>query len=120
MAHDHAREQKQTALRAKRLAMLLTRGGQLASKLDGQGAEEVCRSRKLSDSGVKARIFHEVADAHLSKIIKVDQKSDLFTFDIAVKALGRAQMMDANCCWSLMWAIWASSKSCSALLGDDV
>lgn len=35
------------------------------------------RGRKLSDSGAKARFFHEVAEAHLSKIIKVDLKSEI-------------------------------------------
>ena len=37
-----------------------------------------------------------MADAHLSKIIKVDLKSDLFTYDIDAKALARAQMMDGK------------------------
>jgi transposase len=37
-----------------------------------------------------------VAEAHLSKIIKVDLKSDLFTYDIDAKALARAQMMDSK------------------------
>ncbi len=96
VAHDPARAQEQTALRAKRMASLLTRAEQLASKLDGQDAGEVHRGRKLSDSGAKARFFHEVAEAHLSKIIKVDLKSDLFTYDIDAKALARAQMMDGK------------------------
>ena len=63
---------------------------------DGQDAGEVHRGRKLSDSGATARFFHEVAEAHLSKIIKVDLKSDLFTYDIDAKALARAQMMDGK------------------------
>ena len=37
-----------------------------------------------------------MADAHLSKIIKIDLKSDLFTYDIDAKALARAQMMDGK------------------------
>ena len=96
VAHDSERAQEQTALRAKRMAALQVRAEQLASKLDGQDAGEVHRGRKLSDSGAKARFFHEVADAHLSKIIKVDLKSDLFTYDVDAKALARAQMMDGK------------------------
>ena len=96
MAHDPARAQEQTALRATRIAALQARAQHLAGKLDGQDAGEVHRGRKLSDSGAKARFFHEVAEARLSKIIKVDLKSDLFTYDIDAKALARAQMMDGK------------------------
>ena len=96
VAHDPARAQEQRALRATRIATLQARVAHLAGKLDGQDAGEVHRGRKLSDSGAKARFFHEVAEAHLSKIIKVDLKSDLFTYDIDAKALARAQMMDGK------------------------
>ena len=96
MAHDPARAQEQTALRATRIAALQARAQHLAAKLDGQDAGAVHRGRKLSDSGAKARFFHEVAEARLSKIIKVDLKSDLFTYDIDAKALARAQMMDGK------------------------
>ncbi|MBV8037237.1 IS1634 family transposase [Roseateles sp.] len=96
MAHDPARAQEQTALRATRIAALQARAEQLAGKLDGQDAGEVHRGRKLSDSGAKARFFHEVAEAHLSKIVKVDLKSELFTYDIDAQALERAQTMDGK------------------------
>lgn len=96
VAHDPARAQEQTALRATRIADLQARAEHLAGKLDGQDAGEVHRGRKLSDSGAKARFFHEVTEAHLSKIVKVDLKSDLFTYDIDAKALARAQMMDGK------------------------
>jgi hypothetical protein len=96
VAHDPARAQEQTALRATRIAALQARAQHLAAKLDGQDAGAVHRGRKLSDSGAKARFFHEVAEARLSKIIKVDLKSELFTYDIDAKALARAQMMDGK------------------------
>ena len=69
---------------------------QLAGKLDGQDAGEVHRGRKLSDSGAKARLFHEVAEAHLSKIIKVDLQSDLFTYNIDEQALRQAELLDGK------------------------
>ena len=96
VAHDPARAKEQSALRASRIAQLQARASALASKLDGQEAGVVHRGRKLSDSGAKARFFHEVAEAHLSKIIKVDLKSDLFAYDIDDGALQRAQMMDGK------------------------
>jgi transposase len=96
VAHDPVRAKEQTTLRANRIAALRSRAEHLAGKLDGQDAGQVHRGRKLSDSGAKARFFHEVAEAHLSKIIKVDLKSDLFAYDIDEIALQRAQMMDGK------------------------
>ncbi len=96
VAHNPQRAQEQTAKRTARMAALEARASDLANKLDGQDAGQKKRGRKLSDSGAKARFFHEVAEAHLSKIIKVDLKSDLFTYDIDAKALARAQMMDGK------------------------
>ena len=96
VAHDPVRAQEQTAQRAARMAALEARASELAGKLYGQDAGQVHRGRKLSDSGAKARFFHEVADAHLSKIIKVDLQSDLFTYKIDDKALTRARMMDGK------------------------
>jgi hypothetical protein len=46
--------------------------------------------RKLSDSGAKARVHREASDAHLVSIVKVDPKSDLFTYQIDEVALARA------------------------------
>ncbi len=63
--------------------MAANRGAQLAGKLDAQEAGKVQRGRKLSDSGAKARFFHEVSDAHLARIIKVDLKCDLFTYSVS-------------------------------------
>ena len=57
---------------------------------------KVQRGRKLSDSGAKAHFFHEVSDAHLARIIKVDLKSELFTYEIDEAALARAQAMDGK------------------------
>jgi transposase len=96
VAHDPSRAQEQTAKRTARIAALQARASELASKLDAQDAGQKRRGRKLSDSGAKACFFHEVADAHLSKIIKVDLKSNLFSYDIDAKALARAQMVDGK------------------------
>lgn len=68
----------------------------MASELDGQDAGEVHRGRKLSDSGAKARVFHEVSEARLASIVKVDLKSDLFTYGVDERMLERAQLMDGK------------------------
>ena len=96
VAHNPERAREQTDLRRQRIAALQARADELAGKLDGQDAGKVKRGRKLSDSGAKARFFHEVADARLSRIIKIDLKSDLFTYDIDAQAQQRAELMDGK------------------------
>lgn len=96
VAHNPQRAAEQTEERRQRIQALELRAAQLAGKLDAQEAGKAQRGRKLSDSGAKARFFHEVSDAHLARIIKVDLKSDLFTYEIDEQALARAQLMDGK------------------------
>lgn len=96
VAHNPERAREQTDKRRQRIAALQTRADQLAGKLDAQDAGQVRRGRRLSDSGAKARFFHEVCDEHLSRIIKVDLKSELFTYDIDDQAQQRAELMDGK------------------------
>jgi transposase len=96
VAHHPERAREQTALRRGRIAVLEARAAQLAGKLDGQDAGVVHRGRKLNDCGAKARFFHEVCDAHLASIVRVDLKSELFSYDIDERALERAEMMDGK------------------------
>jgi transposase len=96
VAHNPLRAAEQTAQRRARIDELKRRADQLAGKLDAQDAGQVHRGRKLSDSGAKARFFHEVSDAHLSRIIRVDLKGDLFAYEIDETALARAEAMDGK------------------------
>ena len=96
VAHNPQRAAEQTQERLAKIHALQQRADQLAGKLDAQEGGAVQRGRKLSDSGAKARFFHEVSDAHLARIIKVDLKSDLFTYQIDESALARAQLMDGK------------------------
>ena len=96
VAHSPERATEQTQLRQTRIAALAARAAVLSGKLDGQDAGQVHRGRKLSDSGAKARFFHEVCEAHLASIVRVDLKSELFAYDIDERALQRAQVMDGK------------------------
>ena len=96
VAHNPLRAAEQTQERLERIHALQERAEQLAGKLDAQDDGQVQRGRKLSDSGAKARFFHEVSDAHLARIIKVDLRSDLFAYEIDQAALARAQLMDGK------------------------
>ena len=96
VAHDPERAAEQAAKRRQRIAELQARAAALADKLDAQDSGQRGRGRALSDSGAKARFFHEVADAHLASIVKVDLASDLFRYEIDEKALVRAELMDGK------------------------
>lgn len=96
IAHDPITAQEQSAQRQGKIDALHARAAELAGKLDAQDDGVVRRGRKLSDSGAKARFFHEVSDAHLSRIIKVDLQSDVFTYEVDAQALQRAALMDGK------------------------
>ncbi len=96
LAHDPEKAAEQGALRRSRLAALEHRAKELAGKLDGQDEGRRWRGRKLSDSGAKARFFHEVCEASLASIVRVDLKSDLFSYDIDERGLRRAELMDGK------------------------
>ena len=96
VAHNPQRALEQTQLRRERIAALETKAQAWAGKLDGQDGGQVARGRKLSDSGAKARLYHEVKEAHLAKIIKVDLKGDLFSYAVDEAALAQAELMDGK------------------------
>lgn len=61
VAHDPERAAEQASKRRQRIAELQARAAALADKLDAQDGGQRRRGRALSDSGAKARFFHEVA-----------------------------------------------------------
>lgn len=96
VAHHPQRAKEQTQLRQARIAALKTQAQAWAGKLDEQDSGVSARGRKLSDSGAKARLYHEVKEAHLAKIVKVDLKSDLFSYTVDEDALKQAELMDGK------------------------
>jgi len=96
VAHDPQQAQQQTQARRERVAALVKRGQQLADKLDEQEAGTTARGRKLTDGGARARFFHEVCDARLSTIVKVDLQAEHFTFSLDDDAQARAEAMDGK------------------------
>ena len=96
VAHDPLRAAEQTQRRDEQIQGLIAQGEQWAGKLEGQDAGVKHRGRKLSDSGAKARFFHAVSEAHLSKIIKVDLAGELFNYEIDDSTRALAEMMDGK------------------------
>ncbi|NDA53257.1 MAG: IS1634 family transposase, partial [Betaproteobacteria bacterium] len=96
IAHHPLRAKEQTAWRQAQINDLEDKAARWAGKLDSQDGGAKHRGRKLSDSGAKARFYHEVKEAHLAKIIKVDLQSDLFTYNIDGQALRQAELLDGK------------------------
>ena len=96
VAHDPLRALEKTQERKKTIQALIDQGEQWAGKLGDQDYGVKSWGRKLSDSGAKARFYHAVCEAHLSKIIQVDLKSDLFAYDMNEQALALAERMDGK------------------------
>lgn len=96
VAHDPVVAKEATTQRDARIAQLQKKALEWSGKLDDQDTGKKARGRKLSDGGARARFYREVSEAHLSRIIKVDLKSELFTYDIDDRALAHARLMDGK------------------------
>ena len=96
IAHDPMTAADQTAKRNARIEALITQGDQWAGKLDDQDDGKKHRGRKLSDSGAKARFYHAVCEAHLSRIIQVDMTAQQFSYDIDEGVRTLAERMDGK------------------------
>ena len=96
MAHDPVVALAAGAKRDARIDELKKLASQWVGKLQDQDEGKKGRGRKLSDGGARAKFYREVSDSHLARIVKVDLKSELFTYDIDERALKHAKMMDGK------------------------
>lgn len=95
-AHDPLRAAEQSQQRQVRMAALLARAEQCVAKLDAQDAGQTAKGRKLSDAGAKARLYHEVIEARLGRIIEVDLKHEQLSWKINEDHLAQARLMDGK------------------------
>jgi hypothetical protein len=96
VAHDPQTASEANAQRDAVIQKLEAQAAQWVGKLDAQDTGHRRRGRKLSDGGARARFYHEVCEAHLSRIVRVDLKSELFSYAIDDKALAHARLMDGK------------------------
>lgn len=96
VAHHPRVAAERTAARDTQIAALEAQAALWAGKLDGQEAGSRYRGRKLSDGGVMARFHQAVSEAKLSRILRVDLSSPLFTYQVDEEALALARMMDGK------------------------
>ncbi len=95
-AHDPQRAAEQGAERQARIAELLERAQARVDKLDAQDVGKAFKGRKLSELGAKARLYHEVLDAWLGHIIKVDLRHEHLSWSIDEDRLARARVLDGK------------------------
>ncbi len=96
IAHNPHNAKTATVRRDEQIATLERRAVELSAKLDDQDQGKKKRGRKLSDGGARACFYRDVCDAHLTRIIDVDLKSDLFTYTINEANLNHARMIDGK------------------------
>ncbi|WP_435751905.1 IS1634 family transposase [Thauera sp. AutoDN2] len=96
VAHDPVTAATKTEQRNERIDALIRQADQWSGKLTEQDEGVKHRGRKLSDSGAKARFYHAVSEAHLSRIIKVDLGEELLSYHIDDKAKRLVEMMDGK------------------------
>ncbi len=96
LAHDPATALEQQQKRQAKIKELQAQANAWVGKLDAQDQGATKRGRKLSDSGAKARFYHEVRESHLGNIIKVNLKDELFSYAMDEGALKLAEMMDGK------------------------
>jgi len=96
VAHNQLQAKEQRIKRDEQIASLERQAALWVGKLDMQDTGSRSRGRKLSDGGVRARFYHAVSEARLSRIIRVDLKSELFAYDIDHKALELARAIDGK------------------------
>jgi transposase len=96
VAHDPDTAQTKREARQAKMAELEAQAAAWSGKLDGQDEGVKTRGKKLSDSGAKARLYHAVKEARLAHILRVNLKSDLFSYSLDEHALALAQLMDGK------------------------
>ena len=96
VAHDPQVAAQASVKRDQLIQTLEQQAAAWVGKLDEQDSGKRSRGRKLSDGGARARLHHAVCDAHMARIVRVDLKSELFSYSIDEHALTHARLMDGK------------------------
>jgi hypothetical protein len=88
--------QRRTQARRGQNAELTDSGEQWGGKLNAQDQGQRKRGRPLSDSGAKERMYHEVKDASLAHLVKIDLHSELFNFWVDEATLRYLERLDGK------------------------
>jgi transposase len=96
MAHSPEIARRARRMRAQRVAKALRRARGLAGKLNAQEDGRPGRWRRLSDNGAMVTMHHELVEAKLTRLIKLDLKSEIFRWYWNVDELKRDLELDGK------------------------
>jgi transposase len=96
VAHNPKKAAEQTAERDAKIKALEDQADDWAEQLDAQDQGAKKRGRPLSDGGARAKFYHRVLENKLGNIIKVDMKSELFSYTVDRKARRLAELNDGK------------------------
>lgn len=96
IAHDPEAAAEQAERRNAQIGELEAKAAAWVEKLNGQDAGRRARGKPLSDAGACARFYHEVVEARLAKIIRVDLDGELFSFHLDERAKASAERLDGK------------------------
>jgi transposase len=96
VAYDEDRAAEQSARRRARIKEQEDFAAKLVKKLDGQDEGLTEKGRRASDRGAYSRFTRSVADAELTRFIKADFDSDLFSYWLDEEAIKKAERFDGK------------------------
>jgi transposase len=95
-AHDPVRAAEQTERRRERIQEQVDFAETLVSKLNAQDGGQSEKGRRASDRGAYSRFVRSVADAELTRYIKADYDSELFSYWLDEQAIEKAERFDGK------------------------
>jgi transposase len=96
VAHDPVRAAEQTARRRERIQEQVDFAEALVNKLNAQDEGQSEPGRRASDRGAYSRFVRSVAEAELTRFIKADYNSELFSYWLDEKAIEKAERFDGK------------------------
>jgi hypothetical protein len=96
VAHDPDRAALQSEHRRARIAELEAMAEKMVKKLDAQESGDTARGRRASDRGAYSRFTRAVAEAELTRFLKADLQSDLFSWTVQEAAIAQAELFDGK------------------------
>ena len=96
IAHAPETAKAQSAKRRARIQELQEFASKLTTKLDGQDAGKTDKGRRASDRGAYTRFSRAILDAELSRFVKADFQSDLFSYHVDEAAIKNAEALDGT------------------------
>lgn len=96
VTHDPSRAEDQSARRRARIQEQVEFADKLVAKLDAQDGGLTEKGRRASDRGAYSRFQRSITEAELTRFIKADFHSELFSYQIDEEAIAKAERFDGK------------------------